>query len=341
MSVPAFPHAESGYPQVRLRRLRRSPWLRRLVAENRLSVDDLIWPVFVIEEANKREPIASMPGVERLSIEHLVEAVGEAKALGISAIALFPVTPPGKKTADGREATNRGNLICRAIRSVKRAQPEIGIICDVALDPYTSHGHDGLLKDGAILNDETIAVLCQQAIVQAEAGCDVVAPSDMMDGRIGEIRKALDAANFAHVSILAYSVKYASAFYGPFREAVGSKSSLGNGDKRTYQMDSANSDEGLREAALDLREGADMIMVKPGMPYLDVIRRVKDAFGAPTFAYQVSGEYSMIALAAEQGLFDRKAAVLESLVAFKRAGADAILTYFAKEAAQWLKDGIV
>lgn len=338
MSLPAFPHAESGYPHVRLRRLRRTSWLRELVAESRLSPSDLIWPVFVIEEPNKREPVVSMPGVERLSIEHLTEAVGEAKALGISAIALFPVTPPGKKTADGREATNRGNLICRAVRTVKRSHPEIGIICDVALDPYTSHGHDGLLKDGVILNDETIAVLCQQALVQAEAGCDILAPSDMMDGRIGEIRKALDAANYSHVAILAYSVKYASAFYGPFRDAVGSKTNLGNGDKRTYQMDFANSNEGLREAALDLREGADMIMVKPGMPYLDVIRRVKDAFSAPTFAYQVSGEYAMITIAAENGLLDRKAAVMESLVAFKRAGADAILTYFAKEAARWLKE---
>jgi porphobilinogen synthase len=338
MTVPSFPHTQPGFPQVRMRRLRRSPWLRRLTAENRLSVDDLIWPAFVIEESNQREAVATMPGVDRLSVDLLVEAVGEAKSLGIPAVAIFPVTPPGKKTADGREATNKGNLICKAVRSVKRAHPEIGVICDVALDPYTAHGHDGLLKDGVVLNDETIGVLCQQALVQAEAGCDVLAPSDMMDGRIGEIRKALDGAGYSHVSLLAYSVKYASAFYGPFREAVGSKTNLGAGDKKTYQMDIANSDEGLREAALDLREGADMIMVKPGMPYLDVVRRVKDAFGAPTFAYQVSGEYSMIAHAAEQGFFDRKAAVLESLLAFKRAGADGILTYFAKEVAQWLKE---
>jgi porphobilinogen synthase len=338
MSLPEFPQSNTGYPQVRMRRLRRSPWLRRLTAENRLSVDDLIWPCFILDNANQREPVASMPGVERLSIDLLVEAIGEAKTLGIPAVALFPVTPPAKKTDDGREATNRDNLVCRAVRAVKAAHPEIGVICDVALDPYTTHGHDGLLKDGVILNDETIAVLCQQALVQAEAGCDILAPSDMMDGRIGEIRKALDAEGFQQVSLLSYSVKYASAFYGPFRDAVGSKANLGAGDKKTYQMNIANSDEGLREAALDLAEGADMLMVKPGMPYLDVIRRVKDAFAAPTFAYQVSGEYAMITAAANAGVLDRKAAILESLLAFKRAGADAILTYFAKEAAQWLKE---
>jgi porphobilinogen synthase len=339
MSTPQFPQIENGYPLVRPRRLRRSPWLRRLTAEHRLAPSDLIWPAFVVEEQKQRDPIASMPGVDRFSIDQLVEEVGQAKELGIPAVALFPVTPAGKKTADGREAINRGNLICRAVRAVKRAHPEIGVICDVALDPYTSHGHDGLLKDGVILNDETVDILCKQAVVQAEAGCDVLAPSDMMDGRIGAIRKALDAAGYPDVAILAYSVKYASAFYGPFRDAVGSKTNLGAGDKKTYQMNTANSDEGLREAALDLAEGADMIMVKPGMPYLDVIRRVKDAFGAPTFAYQVSGEYAMIAAAANQGFLDRKAAVLESLLAFKRAGADGVLTYFAKEAATWLQEG--
>jgi porphobilinogen synthase len=337
MTFSSFPQADSGYPQVRLRRNRRTPWLRRLTAENCLSVDDLIWPCFVIEGAAAREPIASMPGVERLSIDLLVESVGEAQALGIPAVAIFPATPPNKKTPEGKEALNPENLVCRAVRAIKKAHPEIGVICDVALDPYTDHGHDGLLKDGVILNDETIGVLCKQAIVQAQAGCDILAPSDMMDGRIGEVRKSLDAAGFAHVALLAYSVKYASAFYGPFRDAVGSKANLGGGDKKTYQMNVANIDEGLREAALDLREGADMLMVKPGMPYLDVIRRVKDTFGAPTFAYQVSGEYAMIAAAASQGFLDRKAAVLESLLSFKRAGADAILTYFAKEAAEWIQ----
>lgn len=336
MTFSSFPQADSGYPLVRMRRNRRTSWLRRLTAENRLSVDDLIWPCFVIEGTTAREPITSMPGVERLSIDLLVESVGEAKALGIPAVAIFPATPPNKKTPEGKEALNPENLVCRAVRAIKKAHPEIGVICDVALDPYTDHGHDGLLQDGVILNDETIGVLCKQAIVQAQAGCDILAPSDMMDGRIGEIRKALDGAGFSQVALLAYSVKYASAFYGPFRDAVGSKANLGGGDKKTYQMNVANTDEGLREAALDLREGADMLMVKPGMPYLDVIRRVKDSFGAPTFAYQVSGEYAMIAAAASQGFLDRKAAVLESLLSFKRAGADAVLTYFAKEAAGWI-----
>lgn len=336
MTFSSFPQADSGYPFVRMRRNRRTSWLRRLTAENRLSVDELIWPCFVIEGNTAREPITSMPGVERLSIDLLVESVGEAKALGIPAVAIFPATPPNKKTPEGKEALNPENLVCRAVRAIKKAHPEIGVICDVALDPYTDHGHDGLLQDGVILNDETIGVLCKQAIVQAQAGCDILAPSDMMDGRIGEIRKALDGAGFSQVALLAYSVKYASAFYGPFRDAVGSKANLGGGDKKTYQMNVANTDEGLREAALDLREGADMLMVKPGMPYLDVIRRVKDSFGAPTFAYQVSGEYAMIAAAASQGFLDRKAAVLESLLSFKRAGADAVLTYFAKEAAGWI-----
>jgi porphobilinogen synthase len=278
-----------------------------------------------------------MPGVNRLSIDLLVATVGEAIELGIPAVAIFPVTEPGKKTADGAEATNPENLVCRAVRAVKRAHGNaIGVICDVALDPYTSHGHDGILRDGYVVNDETIDVLCRQAVVQAEAGCDVIAPSDMMDGRVGRIRRALDEAKFEHVSILTYAAKYASAFYGPFRDAVGSAASLGSGDKRTYQMDPANTDEALREVALDIAEGADMVIVKPGMPYLDVVRRVKDAFQMPTFAYQVSGEYSMILAAVQNGWLDRDQAMLESLLAFKRAGADGILTYFAPAAARLL-----
>jgi porphobilinogen synthase len=300
-------------------------------------VDDLIWPLFVHEGQNFRQEVPSMPGVNRLSIDLLVATVGEAIELGIPAVAIFPVTEPGKKTADGAEATNPENLACRAVRAVKRAHRDaIGVICDVALDPYTSHGHDGILRDGYVVNDETIDVLCRQAVVQAEAGCDVIAPSDMMDGRVGRIRRALDEAKFEHVSILAYAAKYASAFYGPFRDAVGSAASLGSGDKRTYQIDPANTDEALREVALDIAEGADMVIVKPGMPYLDVVRRVKDAFHMPTFAYQVSGEYSMILAAVQNGWLDRDQAMLESLLAFKRAGADGILTYFAPAAARLL-----
>jgi porphobilinogen synthase len=316
-----------------LRRLRRYDWSRRLIAESRLSTDDLIWPLFVHEGQNRREAVGSMPGVERLSIDLLVEAAGAALAAGIPAVAIFPVVEPAKKTPNAEEATNRENLVCRAVRAVKQAHGEaIGVICDVALDPYTSHGQDGLVRDGYVVNDETIDVLCRQAIVQAEAGCDVIAPSDMMDGRIGRIRRALDEAGFERVSILAYAAKYASAFYGPFRDAVGSSASLGSGDKRTYQMDPANTDEALREVALDIAEGADMVMVKPGMPYLDVVRRVKDTFHMPTFAYQVSGEYAMICAAAQNSWLDREKAMLESLLAFKRAGADGILTYFALEA---------
>jgi porphobilinogen synthase len=323
------------FPQTRLRRLRRYDWSRRLVAESRLSVDDLIWPVFVHEGANRREAVTSMPGVERLSIDLLVEAVGAAAEAGIPAVALFPVTDPVKKTPDGDEAVNPENLVCRAVRAVKKAHGNaIGVICDVALDPYTSHGQDGLLRDGYVVNDETVAVLRRQAIVQAEAGCDVIAPSDMMDGRVGAVRQALDEAGFDRVSIMAYAAKYASAFYGPFRDAVGSATNLGGGDKRTYQMDPANTDEALREVALDIAEGADMVMVKPGLPYLDVVRRVRDAFGVPTFAYQVSGEYAMLLAAANNGWLDRDRSVLESLLAFKRAGADGILTYFALEAAR-------
>lgn len=325
------------FPQTRLRRLRRHDWSRRLLSEARLSVDDLIWPLFVIEGSKRREPVSSMPGVERLSIDLLVEAVGRAVKLGIPAVALFPVTPPARKTPDGDEALNPENLVCRAVRAVKQVHGDaIGVICDVALDPYTSHGQDGLVRDGYVVNDETIDVLCRQAIVQAEAGCDVIAPSDMMDGRVGAIRRALDERGFERVLILSYAAKYASAFYGPFRDAVGSAANLGSGDKRTYQMEPANANEALREVALDLAEGADIVMVKPGMPYLDIVRQVKDAFAVPTFAYQVSGEYAMICAAAQNGWLDRNKSILESLLAFKRAGADGVLTYFALEAAQLL-----
>ena len=330
----------ASYPTTRLRRNRRDDWSRRLVAENHLMVDDLIWPVFVHEGDNRREAVPSMPGVERLSIDLLVEAVGKAKDLGIPAVAIFPATPPDKKTEEAEEAFNPDNLVCRSVRAIKQAHGDgIGVVCDVALDPYTSHGQDGLVRDGYVVNDETVEALCRQAIVQAEAGCDVIAPSDMMDGRVGEIRKALDANGFERVRILAYSAKYASAFYGPFRDAVGSASSLGTGDKRTYQMDPANGDEALREVALDLAEGADMVMVKPGMPYLDIVRRIKEAFAVPTYVYQVSGEYAMLCAAAANGWLDRHRVVLESLLAFKRAGADGILTYFALEIARQLKHG--
>jgi porphobilinogen synthase len=326
------------FPHTRLRRLRRYGWSRRLVSESRLTVDDLIWPLFVQDGTNSRQCVSSMPGVSRLSIDLLVEAVRKAVELGIPAVAIFPITDAAKKTPDGAEATNSDNLVCRAVREVKRVHGDaIGIICDVALDPYTSHGHDGLLRDGYVVNDETIDVLCRQAIVQAEAGCDVIAPSDMMDGRVGRIRRALDEATFEHVSILAYAAKYASAFYGPFRDAVGSAANLGTGDKGTYQMDPANTDEALREIALDITEGADMVMVKPGMPYLDIVRRVKDTFHVPTFAYQVSGEYAMILAAVQNGWLDRDKAMLESLWSFKRAGADGILTYFAPDAARLLQ----
>ena len=326
----------SAYPQLRMRRLRRHDWTRRLVAENSLSPADLIWPLFMIEGENKREAIASMPGVERLSIDLAVAAAKEAASLGIPVIALFPNTDPKPKSEDAREAFNPDNLICRTVRAIKKAVPEIGVLCDVALDPYTSHGHDGLIKDGDVHNDSTIAVLVKQALVQAEAGCDIIAPSDMMDGRIGAIRAALEEKGHHNVLIMAYAAKYASAFYGPFREAVGSAKSL-TGDKRTYQMDPANGDEALREVELDLQEGADMVMVKPGMPYLDMVRRVKDRFGVPTFAYQVSGEYAMLAAAFEKGWLERDRAILESLTGFKRAGASGILTYFALEAAKLLK----
>jgi porphobilinogen synthase len=327
------------FPQVRMRRNRTDGWVRRMVAENRLSADDLIWPVFVQEGAADREAVPSMPGVERLSIPALVDAVGTAAELGVPAIAIFPVVPAEKKSPGAEEACRPDNLANRAIRAVKQALPQIGVICDVALDPYTSHGHDGLLRDGRILNDETLDVLEQQALAEAEAGIDVIAPSDMMDGRVGRIRAALDANGFQDVKILSYAAKYASAFYGPFRDAVGSRSALGQGDKRTYQMDPANSDEALRECALDVAEGADMLMVKPGMPYLDVLYRVKQAFGLPTFAYQVSGEYAMLMAAIGNGWLDRDKVLLESLMSFKRAGADGVLTYSAVEVARRLKAG--
>jgi porphobilinogen synthase len=326
----------TSYPNIRMRRLRRHDWTRRLVAENTLSPADFIWPVFVIEGDNKREPVASMPGVERLSVDLVAKAAKEAHALGIPVIALFPQTPASLKTEDGREALNKDNLVCRAVRAIKSAVPEIGVLCDVALDPYTTHGHDGLLRDGDVHNDATVDMLVQQSLVQVEAGCDIIAPSDMMDGRIGAIRAALEKAGHHNTLLMAYAAKYASAFYGPFRDAVGSAKSL-TGDKRTYQMDPANGDEALREVALDLAEGADMVMVKPGMPYLDLVWRVKERFGVPTFAYQVSGEYAMLSAAIEKGWLERDRAILEALTGFKRAGASGILTYFALDAARLLK----
>ncbi|HVW74868.1 MAG TPA: porphobilinogen synthase [Rhizomicrobium sp.] len=326
----------SSYPHLRMRRLRRHDWTRRLVAENTLSPADFIWPVFVIEGENRREPVASMPGVERLSVDLVVQAAKEAHALGIPVIALFPQTPASLKTEDGREALNKDNLVCRAVRAIKSAVPEIGVLCDVALDPYTSHGHDGLIRDGDVHNDATVEMLVAQSLVQVQAGCDIIAPSDMMDGRIGAIRAALEKTGHHNTLLMAYAAKYASAFYGPFRDAVGSAKSL-IGDKRTYQMDPANGDEALREVALDLAEGADMVMVKPGMPYLDLVWRVKDRFRVPTFAYQVSGEYAMLSAAFEKGWLDRDRAILEALTAFKRAGASGILTYFAVEAAKLLR----
>jgi porphobilinogen synthase len=319
-----------------MRRNRRTRWSRRLMAEHTLTPADLIWPMFVVEGRGVREPVPSMPGVERLSVDLAVAAAGEAAALGIPAVALFPYTDPKLRTEDGREAFNVDNLVCRATRAIRKAGLDVGVLLDVALDPYTSHGHDGLICDGEIVNDATLEALVRQSLAQAEAGCDIIAPSDMMDGRVGAIRTALEAAGFSNVQIMAYAAKYASAFYGPFRDAVGSSATL-IGDKRTYQMDPANSDEALREVALDIAEGADMVMVKPGMPYLDIVRRVKDAFGMPTFAYQVSGEYAMLMAAAQNGWLDRDKVLLESLIAFKRAGCDGILTYFAPMAARLLK----
>jgi porphobilinogen synthase len=323
---------------VRMRRNRRSEWARRMVREHVLTTDDLIWPMFVMDGTNARTPVPSMPGVERLSVDEIAREAARAAKLNIPCIALFPYTDPKLRDETGSEALNPDNLVCRAIRAIKNEVPEIGVLCDVALDPFTSHGHDGLLRDGVILNDETVAVLVKQALVQAEAGCDIIAPSDMMDGRVGAIRKTLDAAKFTDVSIMSYAAKYASAFYGPFRDAVGSAKTL-TGDKRTYQMDFGNSDEALREVALDIEEGADMIMVKPGLPYLDIAQRLKEIFGMPTFAYQVSGEYAMIMAAAQNGWLDGERAMIESLTAFKRAGCDGVLTYFAPRVAQKLKAG--
>ncbi len=323
----------------RMRRNRRTDWSRRLVRENTLTTDDLIWPLFICEGTNTREPVASMPGVERLSVDQAVREAERALKLKIPALALFPNTPKQLRDENGSESLNPDNLVGRALRAIKKEFPEIGLVADVALDPYTSHGHDGVMSEGVILNDESVALLVEQARVLAQCGADVVAPSDMMDGRIGAIRAGLDATNFQDVQILAYAAKYASAFYGPFRDAVGSNATL-KGDKRTYQMDPGNSDEALREVAIDIEEGADMVMVKPGLPYLDIIWRVKEAFGMPTFAYQVSGEYAMIEGAARNGWLDGDKAMMESLLAFKRAGADAVLTYFAPRAAERLLTNI-
>jgi porphobilinogen synthase len=342
------PHARSAVSELneetlaplalrrRPRRNRKADWSRRLVRECRLSTDDLIWPLFLIEGAGRREPVASMPRVERLAIDEAVREAERAATLRIPVIALFPNTDPSLRDARGSEALKAQNLVCRAVRAIKAAVPEIGIMTDVALDPYTSHGHDGVMRDGIILNDETVAVLARQALNQAEAGADIIAPSDMMDGRVGAIREALDAGGYTDVQIMAYAAKYASAFYGPFRDAIGTSATL-VGDKRTYQMDPANGDEALREVALDLEEGADMVMVKPGLPYLDIVTRVKETFAVPTFAYQVSGEYAMIEAAARNGWLDGERAMMESLIAFKRAGADGVLTYFAPRAAERLK----
>jgi porphobilinogen synthase len=332
--VPAAPRLDLA---CRPRRNRKAEWARRLVRENALTADDLIWPLFLVDGDKRRVPVAAMPGVDRLSVDEAVREAERAVKLDIPALALFPYTDPALKDEAGSEAFNDQNLVCRALRAIKQAFPALGLIADVALDPYTSHGHDGLMVGETIVNDETVAALTRQALNQARAGADVIAPSDMMDGRVGAIREALDAEGLLDTQIMAYAAKYASAFYGPFRDAVGSASAL-KGDKRTYQMDPANSDEALREVELDLDEGADMVMVKPGMPYLDIVRRVKDEFGAPTFVYQVSGEYSMIMAAAQNGWLDGERAMLESLIAFKRAGAAGVLTYFAPRAAEKLRE---
>ena len=340
-----FVPVETGVPAsskldltTRPRRNRRSDWARRMVREHVLTTDDLIWPIFIVDGAKTRVPVPSMPGVERLTVDQAVREAERAAKLSIPCLALFPFTDPALRDAEGSEALNPDNLVCRAMRAIKKEVPEIGILCDVALDPYTSHGHDGLLQDAEILNDETVAVLVRQALIEAEAGCDIIAPSDMMDGRVGAIRRALDEAGRSDVQIMAYAAKYASAFYGPFRDAVGSSATL-QGDKRTYQMDVANSDEALREIEFDLAEGADMVMVKPGLPYLDIIHRVKTRFGVPTMAYHVSGEYAMLRFAAEAGALDYETALLETLLCFRRAGADAVLTYGALDAARRIKGG--
>ena len=340
MDERPMPHKQpplAAFPTARPRRLRRTKWCRALVAENALRPQDLILPVFVLDGRGRREAVDSLPGVERLSIDLLPEIAERCLGLGIPAIALFPVTPDERKTDDGEEACNPDNIVCRAFRAMTERFPELGLVGDVALDPYTSHGQDGLVRKGLVLNDETLEVLGRQAVCQAEAGCDVIAPSDMMDGRVGHIRFALDEAGHDQTLILAYSAKFASAFYGPFRDAVGSGSALGKADKKTYQMNPANLEEAMREVATDIAEGADMVMVKPGLPYLDVIRRVKDAFGVPTLAYHVSGEYAMIKAAGERGWLDADACMAESLMAFKRAGADAILTYAALDIAERLR----
>ena len=329
---------DGRFPRTRLRRNRQDAWSRAMVSENALASTDLMWPVFISEGGNTIEPISSMPGVNRLGIDALVDAVAEVAELGIPAIALFPYTDDSLKTPEAEEAYNPENLVCRAVQAVKKAHPGVGIMCDVALDPYNSDGHDGLVRDGRVLNDETVEILTRQAVVQARAGCDIIAPSDMMDGRIGAIRDALDAEGFQDVLIMSYAAKYASAFYGPFRDAVGSSGAL-KGDKKTYQMDPANSDEALREVGLDIDEGADMVMVKPGLAYLDIIRRVKDAYSVPTFAYNVSGEYAMLKAAADHGWLDYDTVMMETLMAFKRAGCNGILTYFALEAARRFKKG--
>ena len=336
MAMPPLP----AYPASRPRRLRRDAFTRDLVREHRLHASDLIFPVFVLDGQGHSQDVASMPGVQRLSIDRLLPLAEACVNLGVPVMALFPVIDPALKTPDGREATNPDGLVPRVVRAIKDRFPQLGLLTDVALDPFTSHGQDGLLDDtGYILNDETVAVLRAQALVQAEAGVDIVAPSDMMDGRIGAIRQALEAKGLIHTRIMAYSAKYASAFYGPFRDAVGSATNLGKSDKKAYQMDPGNSDEALREVGLDIAEGADMVMVKPGMPYLDIVRRVKDEFRVPTFAYQVSGEYAMLKAAAANGWLDHDAVMMESLLAFKRAGADGVLTYFALDAARKLRQG--
>jgi porphobilinogen synthase len=338
--VKQFDTSRGGFPQVRMRRMRRDDFSRRLMRESHLSCDDLIYPMFVLEGQNQREPIASMPGIERVSIDILLEEAEQLVNLGIPAIALFPVTPVEKKSLDAAEAYNPDGLAQRAVRALKQAVPELGVITDVALDPFTTHGQDGLIDaSGYVMNEETVNVLVRQAQSHAEAGADVVAPSDMMDGRVGRIRAALEDTDYIHTRILAYAAKYASSYYGPFRDAVGSAANLGGGNKYTYQMDPGNGDEALWEVALDLEEGADMVMIKPGMPYLDIVWRVKEAFGAPTFVYHVSGEYAMLKAASQNGWLDERAVVMEAMLGFKRAGADGILTYYAKQVAQWLKQG--
>ena len=328
-----------GFPSVRMRRMRRDDFSRRLMREHRLTSDDLIYPVFVLDGNKRREPVASMPGVDRVSIDQLLPVAEECVKLGVPVLALFPVIDASLKSHDGREAVNSEGLVPRAARALKQRLPELGLLTDVALDPYTTHGQDGVTDaSGYVLNDETVEILCRQALTQAQAGVDIVAPSDMMDGRIGAIRNALESNGHIYTRIMAYAAKYASAFYGPFRDAVGSKSSLGKSNKATYQMDPANTDEALWEVGMDLQEGADMVMVKPGMPYLDIVRRVKDQFAAPTFVYQVSGEYSMLKAACAQGWLDERAVVMETLLGFKRAGADGVLSYFALQAARWLKE---